>query len=234
LRKFYDKLEDPWARWQEDLEAALRACVPSHRVSARARGALHKETIYSPKTVVTGERKSNLLVGKLPHRQRNLDHAGNHHALVSVVDLDGKQQVTVNVVTKFEAIRRVQELRAARPECDTAAMFVYSGPYRRALGDLFTLHIGDVLEVEDGETGLRWLGVVRILTQAGRVVLCRITETRTPRSPSVSQRANLQGSTFLETNVPLDGLEWGIKKLLTLGCRKVVVSPIGVVRPSRA
>jgi CRISPR-associated endonuclease Csn1 len=232
LRRFYDKLEDPWPTWQDDLEAALRVCVPSHRVSARARGALHKETIYSPKTVLTGERKSNLLVGKLPHRQRNLDHAGNHHALVSVVDLDGKQQVTVNVVTKFEAIQRVQELRASRATEGSVIATNNSGPYRRTSGDLFALHIGDVLEVADGQAGTRWFGIVRIIAKKGEVTFAPINETRTPRSPG--KGADLEASGFLETCVPLTGLVASLSSLIRKGCRKVVVSPIGVVRPSRA
>jgi hypothetical protein len=234
LRKFYDKLEDPWAGWQEDLEAALRACVPSHRVSARARGALHKETIYSPKTVVSGERKSNVVVGKAPHRQRNMDHAGNHHVVARVKDEDGKQVIEIEVVTRFEAIRRVAETRNLQAGTSPAVTSGSSGPYNRGLGTIFTAGIGDVFLVPTEEDGGHWHGVLRILTQKGRVVLCPVHETRTPRTPPPDSREALADSKFLETNIPLDGLELGLKKLILLGSRKVTVSPIGVVRPSRA
>jgi CRISPR-associated endonuclease Csn1 len=234
LRKFYDKLEDPWARWQEDLEAALRACVPSHRVSARARGALHKETIYSPKTVVSGERKSNVVVGSAPHRQRNMDHAGNHHVVARVKDGDGKQVIEIEVVTKFEAIRRVAAATHSIDGAHVGQPSSSNGPYDRGLGTIFTASIGDVFRVPADAGGEPWYGVLRILKQDGKVGLCPVHETRTPRTPPPDAKQSLADSRFLETNIPQEGLMLGLKKLITLGCRKVTVSPIGVVRPSRA
>jgi CRISPR-associated endonuclease Csn1 len=234
LRRFYDKLEDPWPTWQDDLEAALRVCVPSHRVSARARGALHKETIYSPKSVVTGERKSNLLVGKLSHRQRNLDHSGNHHVVARAKDGDGKQVIDIEVVTKFEAIQRVATARAKSGDAGTGISSIQNGPYRRGIGTLFTASIGDIIQVPSTQEDQQWLGVLRIIKQDGRVVVCPIHETRTPRTPPPDARQSLANSGFLETNVPLDGLIFALRRLINLGCRKVTVSPIGVVRPSRA
>ena len=92
----------------------------------------------------------------------------------------------------------------------------------------------EVFLVPTEKDGGHWHGVLRILKQDGRVVLCPVHETRTPRTPPPDSRESLADSKFLETNIPLDGLMLGLKKLITLGCRKVTVSPIGVVRPSRA
>jgi CRISPR-associated endonuclease Csn1 len=239
LRRFYDKLEDPWAEWEQDLEAVLRACVPSHRVSARARGALHKETIYSPATVLSGERKSNLVVGAQSHRRRNMDHSGNHHVVVRVKDGDGAQAIEVEVVSKFEAIARVQRGRLAANDPATgqqpgALKGQIGGPFVRGKGTYFTASIGDVLRVPSVGEAPPWFGVVRILQQDGRVVLCPIHETRTPRTLPPDARASGAQSKFFETNISNEGLRLQLRKLIELGCRKFTITPIGIVRPSRA
>jgi CRISPR-associated endonuclease Csn1 len=219
-RRLYGKIEDPWDGYQADIIEALSVCVPSHRVSNRARGALHKETVYSPTTVTSGERRSNLVVGSR-HRQRNMDHDGNHHVLLAMQDGNDGLVQTVSVVTYWEAVRRLNE---ARQESKTGDVV-----YRRVPGTLMTLCIGDTLSCErEGRRQYCW---VRQIWQAGQVQLCPVSETRTPDSPP-KDKAKMEA--FLKKKIPRSGLLISLNVLGRMNSRKHSVSPIGVVRPARA
>ena len=47
-RKRFGKVEAPWKNFKQDVREAVDGIIVSHRVDHTLRGALHKETIYSP------------------------------------------------------------------------------------------------------------------------------------------------------------------------------------------
>ncbi len=221
-RRFYAELQEPWASYRDDIREALKACIPSHRVSNRTRGALHKETVYSPKTITSGERKSNLSVAR-GHRQRNVDHDGNHHVLFALQDSGDQAGPIINVVTYWEACQRVLAARKSTGRTSTDV------PYLRPSGTLMTLGFGDT--VAFGRSGSEIVCTIRIIRQDKVIGMSPATETRTPRSPPADAD---KYEKFLETNIPLSGLLVSGTQLLQRGLRKLSVSPIGVIRPARA
>jgi len=221
-KRFYAQLQEPWTDFRDDIREALKACIPSHRVSNRARGALHKETVYSPTTIASGERKSNLSVGK-GHRQRNVDHDGNHHVLFALQDSGDKAGPIIEVVTYWEACQRVLRARDGKDAKRHAV------PYLRVHGTLMTLCIGDTVVFNKHNTTL--ICNVTQIWQNKTIALRPVSETRTPRSPPPDQD---KIEKFLLTNIPFSGLLVSGTQLLQRGLRKLSVSPIGVKRPARA
>lgn len=52
----FEQLEEPWQGFRNDVNAVIKAIVPSHHVSHRVRGALHKGTFYGrPRTGPDGK-----------------------------------------------------------------------------------------------------------------------------------------------------------------------------------
>jgi hypothetical protein len=99
------------------------------------------------------------------------------------------------------------------------------------MGTLFTLAIGDVISLDLGLLDERRCYVVRQVRQNSQIAFCPIHETRTPNSPPAD--GGKLGE-FLERCIPLAGLMLAASVLLKKNCRKLSVSPIGIVRPNRA
>jgi CRISPR-associated endonuclease Csn1 len=87
LGKRFGPLEGPWPNFVDSVRAQIDKIVVSHRVSKKISGALHKETIYSPK----------------------VDEKGRRHHRVALTELSQKDLTSDNVIIDAGVRKRVQE-----------------------------------------------------------------------------------------------------------------------------
>ncbi|MCD6282989.1 type II CRISPR RNA-guided endonuclease Cas9 [bacterium] len=78
----YSKVKPPWHTILEDARKAVLGITPSHRVNRRVRGALHKETFYSPPRDESGRRSEE---GEYVHVHQPLESLSARD-VASIVD----------------------------------------------------------------------------------------------------------------------------------------------------
>ncbi len=138
------------------------------------------------------------------HRQRNVVSKANHHMeIIETKDSQGRIRWSGRLVSLFEAHRR---LRLKQPVVDRT-----TDPDERFL---FSLSTGDTIEMDD-TSGRKAFFIVRSIWE-GRLAYARLSDAR--KIDDIKKAK-----------------EWSKPSIATLknrNCRKVVITPLGEVRPA--